>query len=68
MSKWVDKSLDDMDLTRKDLRYHMTWKGIHYYVATFKPLWWLITIVAVAGAYILMYACIVMVILIGPQP
>jgi hypothetical protein len=63
----VDELLEGMGITRKDLRYTFRWKGRKYYIPTFNPLWWLVTIVAIVGACILMYAMVVMLILIVPK-
>lgn len=68
MNKLVDGWLEDIGLTRKDLRYNFTWKGRRYYVPTFNPLWWIVSIVSVVGAGLLLYAFIVGLILIAPQP
>lgn len=68
MNKWVDDWLEDIGLTRKDLRYHFKWKGKKYYVPTFNPLWWIISIVSVVGMAVLLYVFIVSLILIAPQP
>lgn len=68
MNKLVDSWLEDIGLTRKDLRYNFTWKGRRYYVPTFNPLWWIISIVSVVGVAVLLYIFIVSLILIAPRP
>lgn len=64
----LDRFLSDVGLTRKDLRYNFTWRGRRYYVPTFNPLWWIISIVSVVGAAVLLYIFVVSLILIVPQP
>ena len=68
MNKWIDMWLEDIGLTRKDLRYHFKWKGKKYFIPTFNPLWWIVSIVSVVGAGLLLYAFMVSLILIAPQP
>lgn len=62
----IDRFLSDVGLTRKDLRYNFTWRGRRYYVPTFNPLWWIISIVSVVGVSLWLYAVMVSLILIAP--
>ena len=66
--RMLDSWLEDIGLTRKDLRYHFVWKGRRYYIPTFNPLWWIVSVVAVVGATALLYFFIVSLILIAPRP
>lgn len=66
MSK-LDELLHEVGLTRKDLRYTFTWKGRDYYIPTFNPLWWVISVGAIVGAAVMLYLLVVAFILIAPQ-
>ena len=68
MNKLVDGWLEDIGLTRKDLRYHFKWKGKKYFIPTFNLLWWIVSIVSVVGIGLLLYIFIVSLILVAPRP
>ncbi|MEG1543027.1 MAG: hypothetical protein RR382_00690 [Tannerellaceae bacterium] len=48
--KRIDMLLREVGLTRDDISYKYKKKGEVWFVPTFNPLWWVITIVAVIGA------------------
>jgi hypothetical protein len=60
----IDRMLHDVGMTRKDLCY----RACRRIVPPFTPMWWLITLVLVAGACILIYAGVVILILSVPKP
>lgn len=62
MYKWGNEILDDVGLTRRDLRY----KFKRCYVPAFNPLWWAITIGLVAVVGLVVYGLVVSVILMAP--
>ena len=66
MNKLVDSWLEDIGLTRKDLRLHFKWKGKRYYIPTFNPLWWLCVVTEASLMAGGMYAFVVLMILLAP--
>ena len=64
MNRWVNEVLNDIGLTKKDLRYNFK----HFYIPAFNPLWWIITIALLVGTCMSLYLLIVGLILIAPQP
>ena len=65
LGRWIDRALYEMGLTRKDLRYYFRWRGRKYYIPTFNPLWWIVTVGAVALCAAAFYAGVVLMILAG---
>ena len=62
---WIDRELYEMGLTRKDLRYYFRWRGRKYYIPTFNPLWWIVTVGVVALGTAAFYVGVVLMILVG---
>ena len=62
---WIDRELCETGLTRKDLRYKFKWRGKKYYVPTFNPLWWIITVSLLVIMFLGLYLSSVLMILIG---
>jgi len=63
----LDRLLEDMGLTRKDLRYHFVWKGRRYYIPTFNPLWWIVSVIIVTGLSWILRSVVTIVILLSPR-
>lgn len=63
MNRLINGLLEDIGLTRKDLRYNFK----HFYIPAFNPLWWIITIALLVGTCMALYLLIVGLILIAPR-
>jgi hypothetical protein len=60
----LDKLLEEMGLTRRDIRIKFKWRGKRYYIPTFNPLWWIICVVEVCfGAFCIWAFCVIMILL-----
>lgn len=64
--KRIDMLLWEIGLTRDDISYKYKKNGEVWFVPTFNPLWWLITVIAVAGAVCWIYAIATLIIFLAP--
>jgi len=64
--KRIDMLLQEIGLSRKNLRYRFTYKGQARYVPTFNALWWIITTILVFGVIGWMQVLVTIIILLAP--